>query len=173
VAALLSVGYGLTGDSIWLAGLAGALAAVNADTWATELGVLSRRLPRMVTSGAAVEPGTSGAVSSLGVWAALSGAGLISATAAVAAGKPWLALIAAVSGVAGSLFDSLLGATVQSIYTCPTCSKETERHPLHSCGTATVPLRGWRWLDNDGVNFGASVVGALVSIALWAVAAVR
>ena len=175
LAALLSVGYGLTGDSLWLAGLAGALAAVNADTWATELGVLSRQSPRMVTTGAAVEPGTSGAVSPQGVWAALGGALLISGTAAIAAGSPWVALIAAASGVAGSLFDSLLGATVQSIYTCPACAKETERHPLHTCGTATVPLRGWRWLDNDGVNFGASVVGALVSTGLWMVlaAAVR
>ena len=167
LAALLSVGFGLTGDSVWLAGLTGALAAVNADTWATELGVLSRRLPRMVTSGVRVEPGTSGAVSALGVAAAIGGALLISTPAAIAAGAPILALTATGSGVAGSLFDSLLGATVQAIYTCPACAKETERHPVHSCGTATVPLRGWRWLDNDGVNFGASLVGAAVSTAAW------
>jgi uncharacterized protein (TIGR00297 family) len=169
LAALLCVGFGLTGDSVWLAGLTGALAAVNADTWATELGVLARQAPRMVTTGARVEAGTSGAVSALGVAAALGGALLISTPAAVAERAPLLALIAAASGVAGSLFDSLLGATVQAIYTCPACAKETERHPVHTCGTPTVPLRGWRWLDNDGVNFGASLVGAVVSAGTWIV----
>ena len=48
--------------------------------------------------------------------------------------------------------DSLLGATVQVIYTCPACGKETERHPLHACGTQTVYKRGWRWMNNDAVN---------------------
>jgi uncharacterized protein (TIGR00297 family) len=169
LAALLCVGFGLTGDSVWLAGLTGALAAVNADTWATELGVLARQAPRMVTTGVRVEAGTSGAVSALGVAAALGGALVISAPAAVAERAPLLALIATASGVAGSLFDSLLGATVQAIYTCPACAKETERHPLHSCGTPTIPLRGWRWLNNDGVNFGASLVGAVVSAGAWIV----
>jgi uncharacterized protein (TIGR00297 family) len=167
LAALLSVGFGLTGDPLWLAGLIGALAAVNADTWATELGVLARQAPRMVTTGVQVDPGTSGAVTLVGTGAALGGALLIGLPAAAVGRAPMLALIASVSGLAGSLFDSLLGATVQAIYTCPACAKETERHPFHSCGTPTVPLRGWRWLDNDGVNFAASLVGAVASMAGW------
>jgi uncharacterized protein (TIGR00297 family) len=169
LAALLSVGFGLTGNPVWLAGLTGALAAVNADTWATELGVLARQGPRLITTGVRMEPGTSGAVSVLGVAAALAGALLISMPAAVAAHAPVLALIATSGGLAGSLFDSLLGATVQAIYICPACAKETERHPVHSCGTPTVPLRGWRWLDNDGVNFAASLVGMVLSAGAWLV----
>jgi uncharacterized membrane protein len=35
------------------------------------------------------------------------------------------------------------------------------------CGTATLPLRGWPWLDNDGVNFSASLAGALVTVGVW------
>ena len=45
----------------WLA-FAGAMATVNADTWATELGVLSPHLPRLVTTGKQVPTGTSGGV---------------------------------------------------------------------------------------------------------------
>lgn len=168
LAALLSVGYGLTGGGLWLAGLAGALAAVNADTWATELGVLARQEPRRITTGERVAAGTSGAVSLPGVLAALGGALGIGLPAGVALGRPALAGVLALAGLAGSLFDSLLGATLQAIYFCPACGKETERHPLHGCGSPTRPLRGWRWLDNDGVNFAASLVGALAGAGLWA-----
>jgi len=165
LAALLSVGYGLTHSPLWLAGLAGALAAVNADTWATELGVLARQAPRRITTGERVPAGTSGAISLPGLLAALGGALLIGVPAGLAQGSSGLIGAAALGGLAGSLFDSLLGATVQSIYTCPACSKETERYPVHVCGTPTVPLRGWRWLDNDGVNFAASLIGAAVTLA--------
>jgi uncharacterized membrane protein len=73
-----------------------------------------------------------------------------------------LFLAAAVGGVAGSLFDSLLGATVQAIYWCDGCQKETERR-VHRCGVETRRLRGWPWLNNDLVNFAASAVGALAA----------
>ncbi|MCG2784295.1 MAG: DUF92 domain-containing protein, partial [Anaerolineae bacterium] len=57
----------------WLA-FAASLAAVNADTWATELGVLSPHPPRMLTNlTKAVEKGTSGGVSLFGTLAALAG----------------------------------------------------------------------------------------------------
>jgi uncharacterized protein (TIGR00297 family) len=167
LAALLSVGYGLSGGGLWLAGLAGALAAVNADTWATELGVLARQQPRRITTGERVAAGTSGAISLPGILAALGGALSIGLPAGLPLGLPMLAGALAIAGLAGSLFDSLLGATLQAIYYCPACSKETERHPLHGCGSPTRPLRGWRWLDNDGVNFAASTVGALVGVGIW------
>lgn len=167
LAAALSVGFGLTAGTLWLAALAGALAAVNADTWATELGVLARHDPRRVTTGERVPAGTSGAISLPGILAALGGALWIGLPAGLARGEPALIGILMLAGLAGSMFDSLLGATVQAIYTCPACNKETERHPTHRCGTPTVPLRGWSWLNNDGVNFAASLAGALVSAALW------
>jgi uncharacterized protein (TIGR00297 family) len=167
LAAVFSVGFGLTGGLLWLAGLAGALAAVNADTWATELGVLARQDPRRITSGERVPAGTSGAISLPGVLAALGGALCIGLPAGLALGQPALTGVLAVAGLAGSLFDSLLGATLQAIYYCPACTKETERHPTHGCGSPTQPLRGWRWLDNDGVNFAASMVGALVGAGAW------
>ena len=60
------------------------MAAVNADTWATELGVLSRTPPRLITSGKVVERGTSGGVSLAGTLAALGGAAVIGLAAALA-----------------------------------------------------------------------------------------
>jgi uncharacterized protein (TIGR00297 family) len=155
---------------VWIAFI-GAMAAVNADTWATEIGAFSRTPPRLITSGAQVEPGTSGGVTLLGYCAVLGGAGLIGLaavlTAPAAASLSWI-LLAAAAGLAGSTVDSLLGATLQSIYYCPSCRKETERHPHHTCGANTNHLRGWRWLNNDWVNFICSLVGALSALAVWA-----
>lgn len=149
---------------VWLA-FAASLAAVNADTWSTELGVLNPHPPRMLTNlGRVVEKGTSGGVSLVGTLAALAGAALVGilATLFPPAPAPWtIGVWITLAGFLGSLFDSLLGATIQAIYHCPSCDKETERHPLHTCGTPTSLKRGWDWLNNDLVNLGCAVFAVL------------
>ncbi len=148
----------------WL-GFAAALAAVNADTWATELGVLNPHPPRMITNlNKIVEKGTSGGISLIGTLASLTGSALIAVLASLLTDNWSLFLLVTFSGLAGSLFDSLLGGTVQAMYFCPTDKKETEKHPLHTCGTQTVHIRGWKWLDNDLVNFSCGAFGMLVAM---------
>ncbi len=177
-AALCIVGWAVTKQPAWWVASAAALAAANADTWATELGVLSKSPPRLITGGQTVEVGTSGGVSWWGTLAALAGSLLIALVAFIAirldpnlqsliSNSPTLLFIIALSGLLASLFDSLLGATVQAIYYCDQCRKETERYPTHRCGAPTHPLRGWKWLDNDWVNFLATAVGALIAAGLF------
>lgn len=171
--------------------LVGALAVATADTWATELGLLSRAAPRLITTGRRVAPGTSGAVSPLGLAATVAGGAVIGGTAGVlvAAGVPGAADMSATSvgavgmagpvgrsmligaarfvplaigaALAGSLLDSFLGATVQGLYRCASCGVETERR-VHRCGEATTAVRGWAFLNNDRVNLIAIVAGAVV-----------
>jgi uncharacterized membrane protein len=69
-------------------------------------------------------------------------------------------------GLAGSLFDSWLGATVQAMYYSDHFQKETERR-VDKAGYATRHIRGWRWLTNDWVNALSSVVGGLVAWGGW------
>jgi len=176
--AILAVVYARYPEPLLFAAFVGVMATVNADTWATELGILSRVPPRLITTGDVVPPGTSGGVSTLGIWASVAGAMLIGtvATALVQAGSllgggGWslraasYSLLAVAGGLVGSLFDSLLGATLQGIYYCEKCAKETES-PVHHCGRAAQPLRGWGWLNNDVVNLLASLVGGLVAASL-------
>jgi uncharacterized protein (TIGR00297 family) len=154
----------------WI-GFAASLAAVNADTWATELGVLNPTPPRLITNlNKQVEKGTSGGISLWGTAASLLGAAAIALPAVLLSPIGLLNanyfLLITIAGLAGSLFDSLLGATVQAMYYCPTDRKETEKHPLHTCGSETVHLRGWKWLDNDWVNFACSALGAAIALSL-------
>ena len=158
----------------WL-GFAAALAAVNADTWGTELGVLDPHFPRIITDlRKVVEKGTSGAISVVGTLAAFAGAGSIGVLAAslLPEGFTWSVFwMVSLAGLSGALIDSLLGATVQVMYHCPSCQKETERYPAHSCGSRTTKIRGWKWLNNDLVNLACGGGGGIVVLVLLAVAA--
>ena len=169
VATLMALTYSLTHDQLLQAGFAGTLATAAADTWATELGTLSPRQPRLITTGRHVPAGTSGGITLLGTGASFLGAlslGLFFwAIQGFRRSLAALPLIALISGLAGSFFDSLLGATVQAMYYCPTCDKETERR-IHNCGTQAKPLRGVKWMNNDVVNFVATAFGGLVAMGL-------
>ncbi len=70
-------------------------------------------------------------------------------------------VLVTLAGIAGTLADSLLGATVQGLYECPGCGARSERHDT-MCHAPVRLIRGRRWLDNDGVNLTATLVGAAV-----------
>jgi uncharacterized protein (TIGR00297 family) len=172
-------------NGVMLGAFCGTLAAATADTWATELGVLSPWRPRSIVTGRAVEPGTSGGVTVIGLAASVAGAALIGLAAVWLGlrttlpgfspdltGAPFvqgesLFFAALWGGIAGSLADSLMGAIVQAQYRCPQCDKPTERR-VHGCGTPTRLVRGVAWVNNDTVNALATAVGAVVGGVMWA-----
>jgi len=178
-AGLCALAYAISSQEIFFVAFLGALATVTADTWATELGVLSALPPRMITTGRVVPIGTSGAITSFGTVIAFCGAAFIGIAMVIG---NWLLvipitiyqlpisnlsilLVASLSGSLGSLLDSLLGATIQAIYFCDTDQVETESR-VHRRGHVTRRVRGWSWLDNDWVNFIASVGGSLIAVGL-------
>ncbi len=137
---------------------AGALAAATADTWATEIGSLSPFPPRLVTSWVRVTRGASGGITALGTAGGAAGAALMGALAhALRPPSGWAAI--AVAGVAGMMADSFLGATAQGLYECAACGARFERANT-VCHEPVRLIRGARWLDNDGVNLAATLVGA-------------
>lgn len=129
----------------------GALAAANADTWATEIGSALGAPTLDLRTGRAAAPGTSGAISLPGTLAALGGAALIGCFAGSLAG--WGIVTAA--GLAGALGDSLLGATAQAQWLDPARpGRWTEQNP------GEPPARGWGWVGNDAVNLACTGLGA-------------
>lgn len=120
------------------AGYIAAIATVAGDTLSSEIGVLSRKQPVLITTFKRVPTGTHGGISLLGEISGIVGA-LIIGLAAWALGLAPLKLslfAAVIGGVAGFHFDSLLGAVL-------------ERRKL---------------ISNASVNFLSSITGSLVGL---------
>ncbi len=142
------------------------LAAVCADTWATEIGTLKKQTTYNILNLKPVDQGISGGISVFGTLGAILGAFVISLS-----GILWIEfsvinyiLLIVFTGVAGSLFDSILGATIQSKNICYVCNKITERK--HHCGEETSHHNGFYWLNNDIVNLLAGLSGGLLILVL-------
>ncbi len=150
-------------DTLYLAYL-GAVAAATADTWGTEVGTIARGNPILITTFKKVEKGKSGGISLLGLVAGVLGAYVIwlSSTAWLKdldSTKVLLSIL--IGGVSASMFDSLMGATLQSQYRCDICSKVTES-PFH-CGKRGVLISGYPAVRNDLVNFLCTLFGSFAS----------
>ncbi len=138
----------------------GVIAAATADTWATEIGFFSRRRPRHILKLQPIPCGTSGGVSLLGFGGSALGAAVIALTGYAWLDDPSPMLLITTIGFGGSVVDSLLGASIQAIFRCQTCGNETEKR-IH-CKRKTNHRRGWKWLDNNGVNFANTIVTATI-----------
>lgn len=169
---------GITGNRAFGIAAAASFASANADTWASELGVLSRRSPRSVLTWKSLPRGTSGAVSGVGTAASAIGAGIIalwfgaavSVTNGVYLGRfasgaaeqsniTGLAagVVVLVAGLFGSLTDSFFGATIQAHYKTPG-GDQTER-PVTD-GAPNRLVSGVAIVNNDAVNFISSAIAA-------------
>ena len=161
VAMLLSIRFGAP----MLAAFAGAFAAASADTWGTEIGTLVRGEPRNILNLRRIPTGLSGGVTWQGTLAQCAGAVFVAAIAASLHVAPFLTV--AIAGFCGALVDSILGASAQALLYCPACERDCETNP-HHCGAETIRRRGFGWLENDAVNFAATLSGALVALAIYA-----
>lgn len=176
LAALAAVLHALTGRPVFLLAFGIALAAANADTWASEIGVFSTREPVSILGLRPVPRGTSGGVSPLGFVASAAGALFIGLWFAVGY---WItngwnflelgAIVAAITGggFIGSVIDSLLGATVQARYWDDAGNRHTERRH-NGEGLPNRLVKGFHFFTNDMVNALsglASVVAMIVVVA--------
>ncbi|MFA4855131.1 MAG: DUF92 domain-containing protein [archaeon] len=94
-------------------GFFAAFASALADTLSSEIGLLSKRKPVLITTWKKVEPGTDGGITPLGMAAALAGALVIAAVHFLFFQNWFLFIVLAVCGVFGSLADSFFGAAFE------------------------------------------------------------
>ena len=158
------------------------LAAMTADTWGTEIGILSKDKVRSIINLKKQLPaGTSGGISIFGTLAAGIGSIFIALCSIigiifsliitnVSLNRDLLIIafiLIACGGFLGMFIDSIIGATLQTMYYCPTCKKEVESKIHSTCnGTQTIYIRGIKWLHNDAVNL---LAGFIVSISVFIV----
>jgi len=160
---------------LWCAYLAH-YACANGDTWASELGILDKSSPRLVTSFflQTVPPGTNGGMSRLGTLASALGGAFIGLVfflmgfAVTSDGlqtnlQQWpIVVLGMVFGLVGSLVDSLLGATLQASY----YSKDRKcivKHASSKEDMSIVKICGFDLLSNEAVNFFSIGITMLLS----------
>ena len=139
VAGACAAGYGYLRKDVLLLGMAAALAEAAADTVSSEVGQLSLREARLITTWQAVPAGTDGGVSWIGSLAGVAAAAAVGVVCFLTGTIPgrWVGL-AIVAGAAGMIADSYMGALL-------------ERRGL---------------LNNDAVNFLGTAIAAFVAILL-------
>ena len=158
-ALLLGVLAGEGGASLAALAFAGSLAAVTADTWASEIGRFFGQAPRSAITMRTLEPGESGGVTVAGTSGGLMGAAAIGWMAALVLPGFGLreAAVVEAAGAMGMWFDSVLGASLQFKGRCGACGRVVEdarhEHALES-------KRGLPFVDNDAVNMCAAAFGA-------------
>lgn len=164
-AMLFSVLNLISPNELWALGFTICLASANSDTWASEIGTLSKKNPIFIRTLKPVERGTSGAVSDLGTAAAIAGSLTIAAASFYSFHLSMQSfLYIFLFGFLGNIIDSLIGAYYQQLYHCPHCGVETEKR-VH-CGMKTTKVKGIPLIDNDMVNFLSGFIAALLAIAL-------
>jgi len=174
IAWLIMIAYSLSGDPGFYFAYLGTLAAVQSDTWATEIGTMwSNPKARLITTMQEVPVGTSGGVSIPGTLGAFTGALLICASAIIMQIE-WLYqfgilqsfLLIGFSGLLASLVDSFFGATIQAQYYDPVREKVTERtHSYNKDGTLVQNklIKGYHRVNNDLVNTLCALSGSAMA----------
>lgn len=153
-----------------------AYASACGDTWASELGILSRSRPRFVLMPwKRVEYGTNGGVSILGMMASLA-AGLCVGVIVLTLiefniwhyGVPrqWIEapqwpiiLLCIVAACGGSMLDSVLGSTLEYSGLCP----EQGRVVYRERNTRAIWISGLDVLSGNQVNFISALIMGLMS----------
>ncbi|WP_456421704.1 DUF92 domain-containing protein [Thermococcus sp.] len=126
-------------DTFWAATFS-AIATVNGDTLASELGKIFGKRPRLITNLRPVKPGTNGAISLAGELFALLGIFMIALFALpLTVHKAQMLLAIVIGGFIGVNLDSIIGATLEN--------------------------RGIT--DNNSTNFLASLLGGLAGAGVF------
>lgn len=136
-----------------------AIAATTADTWASEIGRISKGKTYSILTFKPMEKGLSGAISLVGILASLMGAFVIGIifitlyfiehTFSFKLAIEWLSIIT-ISGFIGSILDSYLGVLLQAKY------KDLKSGKIAEIITNTeqfILISGKKMITNNAVNF--------------------
>lgn len=173
-ATLFSFIYFLSQDMIYMLAAVVSIAASNSDTWASEIGRLSKGKNYSILTFKEMPKGSSGAVTLLGTFASFLGAFFIGSLFVVfyhlQNGFQLVTFlkygyIITAGGFIGCLLDSILGVLLQAKYK----NKEGTwyEHKTIS-GESLILMSGFAFITNDVVNLLSSLSASIVTIVLFA-----
>ncbi len=123
------------------------VSAAMADTWATEIGKLSKNKPISILDLKEIQHGLSGGITRIGIIGSLLGSCLIGFTVWIIHPMPSFIIYGIIfCGFLGAIFDSILGATIQAKY--ETQKGEIIEKPIKDA----ILISGNPWINNDMVN---------------------
>ena len=169
VALICAILYNWTHESAFKIASVMAFAVANADTWASEIGVLSQSRPVYLLKRTPVERGISGGVTWLGSFASLLGAAFIAVLYVLielTMGYDLIPTLIAggfivLIGFLGSLIDSIIGELWQAKY-LNAKGEVTERH--HEGRLTHELVSGYKKIDNNVVNFVSGLMATAIGI---------
>ena len=173
IATICSILYYFIQEPLYLVASIASIAASNADTWASEIGILSKGKTYYITNFKIAPKGVSGAISLLGILSSLLGALFISITFVLLYRMVTpltinnmlsYGFIVTLSGFLGCQIDSLLGALVQAKYKNIQTGMIAESKELPD--ESIVLISGFSFITNDVVNLLSSLGGSLIAIIL-------
>ncbi len=137
------------------------IASVCADTWGTEIGTWTKRTTYNITTLERITQGQSGGISCVGTIGAFLGSVFITASSLIYIDLEFdYFVFIIISGLTGSMIDSVLGSTMQAKYFCRSCGNIVEKE-VH-CNYQTIFYSGYKFINNDSVNILAGLSGVVV-----------
>ena len=163
-AAIAALGFLISGKVLFIIPFVASIAEAFADTCASGIGVFAKKTfdPFRMKK---CEKGLSGGMSLVGTFASIAASFIIAFSALLWQFEGYgiyEALIAALAGVLGAIFDSFMGSILQAKYRCAACGKVTERE--EHCGICTTLTSGFAVIDNDIVNLISCAFAAALAL---------
>jgi uncharacterized protein (TIGR00297 family) len=174
VAAMFSVFFYFTSNELFMVAAIISIASCNSDTWASEIGVLSKGKTYSILTFKEVPKGVSGGVSKLGTLASFLGALFIGISFIFLYGsssmfnnsKIWTYFsVITLGGFIGCLIDSYMGILVQAKYKGEKTGKYTEKGFLEN--EKVILTSGLAWITNDAVNFISGFISTAVTMLIF------
>lgn len=174
VAAVFSALYFFLEMEIFLIAAVVSIASSNSDTWASEIGALSKGKTINILNFKLVPKGVSGAISGLGTFASLLGAFFIGVVfVSIFAFSSEITFpqmlqygfIVTLCGFLGCLIDSYLGASLQAKYKGIESGKMTEKRWLPD--EKVVLASGLAFITNDAVNLLSGLAASILTLVFF------
>ncbi len=132
----------------------------NADTWASELGLLSKENPVFIVGFKKAQKGISGAITLTGIVGSFLGSFIIAILYLTFKGDIKNTFLISIFGFIGALIDSILGQFLQALYYDDKLNQFSEKK--YSGNRMNRKIKGCSMITNDVVNILAPFISVLL-----------